>query len=159
MFYGRYLMRVPKGDFFYRLGSFVAERRVAGIAPKQMFRGFLILVFLFVAYLVFSGHLSLPYSPGTVSYAGDVSDRVEIDPVFGMEGELMNQLLLAFGSERVANEMLGVMLNCSPRVLKEEIVDDVAYVEVELVCECVTPEDEVNDISFLKGTWRIMLEL
>jgi hypothetical protein len=91
--------------------------------------------------------------PGT----GRIDD--EIPYSFCMEGEVMYQLLQGFGSEKLANEVLESRLNCGSRILREEIVGNIAVLDVELECECTEPEAEELEPGRFRGEWTLTVNL
>ncbi len=102
-----------------------------------------------------AGIRSLP--PDAMPATGVDSTHAEFNPTFGMEGELMYQLLKAFGCEMVADGMEYLRLNCEPRLLTEEILEDTAIVDVSLDCECFDPEAGYSTITRLRGEWELRL--
>jgi len=128
------------------------------ITSHVIFRITMIAVFLGTAFLVFSGRLSCTDGFGAKTYAGEVQTEQVLVRSFGIEGDLMCQLLKGFGSELVAEDLLDLKLNCESKVLREELIGDVAVIDVELVCECVDPDREIFDLTGFSGKWRLVIE-
>jgi len=63
-------------------------------------------VFLSTAFLVFSDNLSCTDRLVASTHNKDFDSKEELDRSFGIEGELMHQLLKGFGSELVADQIL-----------------------------------------------------
>lgn len=128
------------------------------ITSHLVFRVTMIAVFLSTAFLVFSGHLSCTDGLGAKSYDNEVRTEQDLTRSFGIEGELMYQLLKGFGSEIVAEDLPGLKLNCDSKVLREEVIGDVAVIDVELECECVAPDSEILDLTGFSGEWRLIID-
>jgi hypothetical protein len=112
---------------------------------------------IFLAAVVFSVREVPSFTAVVPSATGMNAPAGEFHPTFGMEGELMHQLLVAFGSERVADGMENLVLNCEPRLLVEEIRGDTAIVDVSLDCECLDREGDFSDITRLRSEWKLRL--
>jgi hypothetical protein len=79
---------------------------------------------------------------------------------FCLNGTVMHQLMQGFGSEEIANEVEGSRLNCEARIIREEIVNGVAVLDVEIDCECQENDckDEVTDTpEKMRGRWQFTM--
>ncbi len=133
------------------------NRRVRVLFAGRIVQGLLMILFLLSIAWILSGHW-----PG-LSEAGAraASEGPEIGQTgpraFSIEGEDMSQFLMAFGSERLAAEVVDLKLNCESLILREEILGKTAVLDVKLSCECLDPESEENDVEYVQGDWQVIV--
>ena len=94
-----------------------------------------------------------------IHFVPHVSARDGIEPSFCLDGSVMTQLLQGFGSVWLADEVAGYRLNCGARILREEIIDNHAVLDVEVECECVDPDVEGMEPMNVKGQWSLSFDL
>ncbi len=135
---------------------------------EKVVRGSIMAVSLFTGmWLVLSG--GAPVFLDQWKRAGEVDMITPADAVaveyhepnaFCLEGEVMQQLMQGFGSEEIAREVQGSRLNCEARVIREQIVDGVAVLDVEVVCECQDDDcgNEATDSpKKVVGEWQFTM--
>lgn len=91
------------------------------------------------------------------AYAKNMNVRKTEARSFGIEGEDIYQFLKAFGSEVVAERVVNAKLNCDSYVVREELREKSAVIDVMLDCECVDSSDDEIEPERLRGEWKFFV--
>jgi len=126
---------------------------------RRYLKGILIGLYLMGTSWLIVGPMSPLRQADASAFPGAVRNNKEISHAFCMHGDVMHQLLQGFGSERIAQEVLGSNINCEAQIITEEIIGTAAVLDVEIECECMDPEGEKVVLDNLKGEWRFRIEL
>jgi len=105
-----------------------------------------------------------PPSPAPDGPSGSVAARssaptLESAPAFCLEGPVMAQLLQGFGCAELAGRVESSRLNCTTRILREEVVDGQARLDLVIECECEDARAGDAPLRRLDGEWRMIVDL